>query len=115
MLRSKTLTLAGWGNHPVETSPTYRPERLRDVADVVRGAPESSLISRGLGRGYGDAALNGGGGGGGAVVLHTRLARMLSFDDATGVLDAEAGVALDDILTTFVPRGWFLPVTPGTR
>jgi FAD/FMN-containing dehydrogenase len=64
-----------------------------------------------MGRGYGDAAICGEG----HTVLTERLDRMLSFDDETGVLRAEAGVSLADILTTFVPRGWFLPVTPGTK
>src|SRR5215204_3742465 len=122
MPRSKTLTLAGWGNYPVETCPAYRPERVRDAADVVSDAPEPTLISRGLGRGYGDAALNGhpstaspDAPPAGALLLHERLARMIAFDPATGVLDAEAGVSIADILDTFVPRGWFPPVTPGTK
>ncbi len=41
--------------------------------------------------------------------------RMWAFDAATGLLDCEAGVLLADILETFVPRGWFPPVVPGTK
>jgi FAD/FMN-containing dehydrogenase len=40
---------------------------------------------------------------------------MIEFDPDTGVLVAEAGVLLGDIITAFLPRGWFLPVTPGTK
>ncbi len=72
---------------------------------------EPSFIARGLGRSYGDASLNDGGG----TLLFTRLNRFLSFDEQTGLLHAEAGVSLDDILKIFVPKGWFLPVTPGTK
>jgi FAD/FMN-containing dehydrogenase len=43
------------------------------------------------------------------------LDHYLDFDESTGVLSCAAGVSLDDILRVFVPRGWFLPVTPGTR
>src|SRR6185437_15649146 len=43
------------------------------------------------------------------------LRRFIAFDDATGVLRCEAGVRLDDILALVVPRGWFLPVSPGTK
>ncbi len=69
------------------------------------------MIARGLGRSYGDASLNENGG----VLLETRLNRFISFDPATGVLACEAGVSLSDILATFLPRGYFPPVTPGTQ
>ena len=49
------------------------------------------------------------------MVLTERLNRFLAFDQASGSLRAEAGATLLKILETFVPRGWFLPVTPGTR
>lgn len=51
----------------------------------------------------------------GQTALMERLDRMLAFDPETGQLRAEAGVTLREILETFVPRGWFLPVTPGTK
>ncbi len=51
----------------------------------------------------------------GDVILHERLDRMLAFDETRGLLDAEAGVSFDDLLRTFLPRGWFPPVTPGTK
>lgn len=69
------------------------------------------LLARGLGRSYGDACLNPGG----WLLLARGLNRLLAFDPATGVLRAEAGVSLAEILEFAAPRGWFLPVTPGTR
>lgn len=74
------------------------------------GAP-GPVLARGLGRSYGDTAVNREG----AVVDMTRLNRMRSFDPETGVLDCEAGVGLGEILDVFAPRGWFLPVVPGTK
>lgn len=69
-------------------------------------------LPRGLGRSYGDACLPAPG----HVSLSTaRLKRMLSFNPTSGVLDAEGGVTLAEILDVAVPRGYFLPVTPGTR
>ena len=41
--------------------------------------------------------------------------KFLSFDDASGIVRCEAGVTYKDLLETFVPRGWFPPVTPGTK
>ena len=69
------------------------------------------MIARGLGRSYGDSATLEHG----AVVLGSRLNRMLAFDTERGLLTCEAGVSFADVLSTFVPRGYFLPVTPGTK
>jgi FAD/FMN-containing dehydrogenase len=71
----------------------------------------ASLLPYGNGRSYGDVCLNPGG----ALLQMRGLDRFIAFDEASGVLTCEAGVLLADILAVFVPRGWFLPVTPGTR
>lgn len=76
-----------------------------------RANAEPTLLARGLGRSYGDAALNGDG----EVILQERLNRIRSFDESTGLLDCEAGVTVADILESFMPRGFVIPVTPGTR
>lgn len=71
----------------------------------------SRVLAHGLGRSYGDCALNDGG-----LLLKTRrMNRYLSFDESTGELSCEAGVSLAEVLRDFGPRGWFLPTTPGTR
>lgn len=70
-----------------------------------------NFLPRGLGRSYGDLCVNDGG-----TLLHTfRRDRLLSFDDVHGVLTCEAGASLADIAEAMLPRGWFLPVVPGTR
>jgi FAD/FMN-containing dehydrogenase len=70
-----------------------------------------SYLPYGQGRSYGDSCLNEGG-----VLLETKgLRRLMAFDTVSGVLRCEAGVTLADILDVAVPRGWFLPVTPGTK
>lgn len=80
-----------------------------NLADLTADAP----LSRGLGRAYGDAALPAAGR---PVVAGTRLAdRILSFDPATGLLHAEAGLSLKDINRLFWPRGFTSPVLPGTQ
>jgi FAD/FMN-containing dehydrogenase len=74
-------------------------------------ASENFLLPYGLGRSYGDSCLNDGG-----VLVHAEsLNRMISFNSDTGVLRCEAGVSLAAILQFCVPRGWFLPATPGTK
>lgn len=74
-------------------------------------APDFPL-PRGLGRSYGDASLPAPG----TDFLGTEsLDRFLAFDPSTGILEAEAGISLQTILKTLLPRGFFLPVTPGTQ
>ncbi|HEV7588420.1 MAG TPA: FAD-binding oxidoreductase [Longimicrobium sp.] len=111
MIASRAERLSGWGRHPVQECRVYRPEKVSELGEVMASPPEGGVVSRGLGRAYGDAALNPGG----TVVSHLRLNRMLAFDEAAGVLECEGGVSLGEIVDAFLPRGWFLPVVPGTR
>ena len=106
-----TQSLSGWGRYPVERCCLFRPEKCGEVAAALASGLQPSYIPRGLGRSYGDAALNADSG----VIYHGLLNRFLSFDSAAGILECEAGVSLAEIIQYFLPRGWFLPVTPGTK
>jgi len=102
------MMLAGWGRYPHAECRVIAARSAGEALATV-GA-ESSLIARGNGRAYGDAALNP------AATLDLRRSdRFLAFDESTGVLAAEAGVLLADMLDCLVPRGWFPLVTPGTK
>lgn len=68
-------------------------------------------VAYGMGRSYGDACLNPGG----TLWLTRGLDRFIQLDVVTGRLVCEAGVLLRDIQRLAVPRGWMLPVTPGTQ
>ncbi len=86
--------------------------RVQSLHDRSRLALQpAGGIAFGNGRSYGDACLNPGG-----PLWTTRgLDRFIAFDAGTGVLECEAGVLLDEVIALALPRGWFLPVTPGTR
>lgn len=100
-----------WGRYPKAQNQTlFYPASSPAVPDAMQSAGKK-ILPRGLGRSYGDSCLNSDG-----ILLSTaRLNKFISFNFLTGVLRAEAGVSLDDILQLFVPRGWFLPVTSGTK
>lgn len=68
-------------------------------------------LAYGMGRSYGDVCLNPEG----TLWLTTGLDHFISFDEATGRILCEAGVLLRDIQKLVIPRGWILPVTPGTQ
>lgn len=99
--------VSGWGRYPRVDARVARPVLDRDLADLV--ATRRPMIARGLGRSYGDSAIAD------EVVDAGARANLIAFDEESGVLECDAGVSLDEILRVFVPRGWFLPVTPGTR
>lgn len=101
------MELSGWGRYPRVQADVVFPQSLPDFYEAVKR--ERPLIARGLGRSYGDSSLA-------DHVLETRFySRFQSFDEATGQLTCNAGVSLAEILEVFVPKGWFLSVTPGTR
>lgn len=82
----------------------------RPLAQLPREAGQHGLAF-GMGRSYGDVCLNPGG----TLWSLRGLDRFIAWDEATGELTCEAGMLLRDIQRTFVPRGWMLPVTPGTQ
>ena len=83
------------------------PRKVREALSCG-GAPG---VAHGMGRSYGDACLNPQG----TLWLTTGLDHFIAFDDRTGRLVCEVGVLLRDIQRLAVPRGWILPVTPGTQ
>jgi decaprenylphospho-beta-D-ribofuranose 2-oxidase len=101
------MQVSNWGKYPsieAEERSFTTHDQLRDLLKI-----QPERIARGLGRSYGDSSLHS------FIVSSLKFNRFLSFDADTGLLHCEAGVSLDDILKVFVPRGWFLPVTPGTK
>lgn len=100
--------LSGWGLFPRGQCRMVEPESL---GELTRRVDRRGTIARGLGRSYGDPAINSGG----QVLGMSRLDRYLGFDAATGVLRCEAGVSLERIIADFAPRGWFPMITPGTK
>ena len=109
-LTAETRTLSGWGRTNPVTAQVVQPGSVEQLQELIRGAPPRSLIARGLGRSYGDAAQLKDG-----TVIELPAFDRIELDPASGTVTAGAGVSLDQILRVIVPAGFFLPVTPGTR
>jgi decaprenylphospho-beta-D-ribofuranose 2-oxidase len=109
-MRWQKRTVTGWGRSSRAAVAACRPERRADIQRALRDVGAEGIIAFAGGRSYGDAALNDGG----RVLLTQRLDRLLSFDPDSGELAAEPGVTFADMLHTFLPRGFIMPVTPGT-
>ena len=102
------MKLSGWGRYPVVES---QPLLYSSYAALVKSVANNTdvCIPHGNGRSYGDAALAS------VHIPMRRLNRMLAFNESTGLLTCEAGVLLAEVIETFLPRGWFLKITPGTK
>ena len=98
-----------WGLYPRLSADVVPLNWRTDFPLPIR--PGNFVLPVGLGRSYGDCCLLDRG-----TLLSTRgMSRMIHFDKNTGLLRCEGGVSLAEILEFAVPRGWFLPVTPGTK
>ena len=108
---SHGVTLTGWGMTEPTVASLALPELPDEVPALVKGADRRGVIARGLGRGYNNAAQNEDG----LVVGTFAMRDVLSFDPETGLVTCEAGASLEQLMATFLPEGFFVPVTPGTR
>jgi FAD/FMN-containing dehydrogenase len=99
-----------WGRYPKYNAKIVPLNWQGDFPRVAAGLHNGALPV-GMGRSYGDVCLLEGG----TLLLTTGMNRLIDFDPATGLLTAEAGITLAQILDFAVPRGFFLPVTPGTK
>lgn len=101
------MTVSGWGRYPKFTAKSKAPRNIDELRKAVR---VGKAIAHGNGRSYGDSAISLSN-----TIYMKNFNRMLSFDEKTGCLVAEAGVQLADIIEGFLKLGWFPYVTPGTK
>jgi FAD/FMN-containing dehydrogenase len=99
-----------WGRYPKYDAKIIPLNWQGDFPRVAAGLHNGALPV-GMGRSYGDVCLLEGGN----LLLTTGMSRLIEFDPATGILTAESGITLAQILDFAVPRGFFLPVSPGTK
>jgi len=99
-----------WGRYPKYNARLVQLHWQSDFPSILAGSHEY-VLPVGMGRSYGDVCLLKDG----VLLQTTGMNRLLDFDPRTGILTAESGATLAQILDFAVPRGFFLPVTPGTK
>ncbi|KOR33541.1 FAD-linked oxidase [Achromatium sp. WMS3] len=101
------MICTAWGMYPKIKCKRFRFEQETTLKEIIDN--QNHLIPFGNGRSYGDSALS-------ANIIDVKQRNyFIDFDAKSGLLHVEAGVLLSEILECFVPRGWFLKVTPGTK
>ena len=99
--------IANWGNYPVIETDEKSFSFAGQLAETLSNTDD--IIARGNGRCYGDASLSTN------TISTLKYDKILSFDTNKGIFECQSGLTLDKILEVIVPKGWFLPVTPGTK
>lgn len=101
------MSFTSWGGYPKVENSVFRFNDNESLKAILSN--HHLLIPYGNGRSYGDSALN-------RSIIHTRPHHyFISFNEQTGLLHVQSGVLLSEILESFVPGGWFLKITPGTK
>ena len=100
----KLKIISGWGLYPRIEADKIKPKTIKELRNIILS---KSLIARGNGRSYGDSAINRFN-----TIDMTEFNRFLHFNEKECLVIAQAGILLKDIIETFLPKGWFPPVTP---
>ncbi len=108
-----TAPFRSWGRYPNYDATLVPLSWQSDFPAVMqqRGGMPGGALAVGMGRSYGDSCLLRNGN----LLVATGMNRLLAFDKESGLLTAEAGLTLAQLLDFAVPHGWFLPVSPGTK
>lgn len=99
--------IANWGNYPVMETEEKTFSYKEQLTETLLYSED--IIARGNGRCYGDASLAKN------TISTLKYDKILAFDVTNGIFECQSGLTLDKILEVIVPKGWFLPVTPGTK
>ena len=101
------MKLGGWGRYPLIETKLKSPS---SIEELIKEISEKNLIARGNGRSYGDSAINKSN-----TISMKKFNRVIEFDDDSGLIVTESGILLSEIINSFLPKGWFPMVTPGSK
>lgn len=101
------MNITSWGNYKTIDAKIVEPRTYTELWSLLLS--NKNYIPRGEGKSYGDSALNE------CVIKGAGLNHLLEFDKERGILRCQSGVTLERILDEFVPRGWFIYSSPGTK
>ena len=101
------MNLYSWGMYPKIDNQKFNLIDKNSLKEYLINTKE--CIPFGNGRSYGDSALNNN------IIYCKPYDYFLNFDEKSGILHCQSGVLLKEIIEIFVPKGWFLKVTPGTK
>ena len=99
--------ISGWGNLENILCNSYQFEDEKNLQDIYKN---KKIIIRGNGRSYGDSAIQKNG-----TISSLKHNNIIFFDKRSGLIKVQSGIILKDLLKFIIPKGWFIPVSPGTK
>ena len=102
--------ISGWGLHNPANVSILNPDSIEQLGNIILNSGKNSILARGLGRSYGDAAQ----------LKDKSVFCLHAFDHIylnkkEGFIKVGGGVSIDTLLKKIIPEGFFIPVSPGTR
>ena len=102
-----TKKIKSWAKYYFGDYQLYQPRTIDEVKLLL--SKNTKLISSGGFGSYGDSAIN-------EIIINSKyFNKIISFDEETGILKAESGITINEMIKFLLPKGWFLKVTPGTK
>ena len=101
------MKLGGWGRYPLVDAELKSPTSIDELIEEIS---KNNAIARGNGRAYGDSAISKFN-----TISMKNFNRILKFETDTGLIVVESGILLSEIIDSFLPKGWFPKVTPGSK
>ena len=99
--------IKSWAKYYLGNYKLYQPRSIDDIKTLLSN--NTKIISSGGFRSYGDSAIN-------EIILNSKyFNKIINFDEKKGILKAQAGVTIKEMIKFLLPKGWFLKVTPGTK
>ena len=103
------MIITGWGNNKIIRSDIFYPENEQEIIKILEKLNNEGIITRGLGRSYGDMSLYKN------TLSLERYSKIFELDEKNGILNCSSNLSIAEILEKIVKKGWFLNVTPGSK
>ena len=103
------MYISGWGNNLQVKSNTLYPKNINEIIGIIKDYKSKGILVRGMGRSYGDVALNE------DIISLKYFKRVLELDEKEGLLKCSSNVTISEINDLIISKGWFLNITPGSK
>ena len=103
------MYISGWGNNLVVNSKIIYPKNINEIIRIIRDYKSKGILVRGMGRSYGDVALNEN------IISLKYYKKTLELDEKDGLLRCSSNITISEINDLIISKGWFLNITPGSK
>ena len=103
------MYISGWGNNLVVNSNIIYPKNINEIIEIIKDYKSKGILVRGMGRSYGDVALNEN------IISLKYYKKTLELDEKDGLLKCSSNVTISEINDLIISKGWFLNITPGSK